>query len=111
MYKIGDVVVCIDNESYSNGIFYDFVSYFLEYIKINPLEKYKKYTIKEIHTYWGDDGNCYDPIVDTSSRCENTSYILEEIWKIYDYSVFDMNRFISVKECRKSKLNELNERK
>jgi len=109
MYKIGDVVVCIDNEPKQDYVFYDFVSYMLEFHKINPLEINKTYTIKKILSYWGDDGNCYESLDDTSSRYESTSYILDEIEKKYGYSVYDMTRFISVKGYRKLKLNKLNE--
>jgi len=58
MYKIGDVVVCIDNEPKQDYVFYDFVSYMLEFHKINPLEINKTYTMmilvvdmKALHIY------------------------------------------------------------
>jgi len=110
MYKVGDIMVCIDDKPYSKEIFYDYSSCILEYHKINPLEKYKYYTIKEIHTYWGDDGNCGDKIDNTSSTYENTSYILDEVEKIHGHTVFDMKRFIGVKEYRTLKLNKINEK-
>jgi hypothetical protein len=108
MYKVGDVVVCMNNDPNQDYIF-DFVSYILKYHKINPLEKYKKYTIKEIHTYWDKTSNCYDVIDDTSSRYDHTSYILDEVEVIYGHTVFDMNRFITVKEYRIQKLQKLND--
>ena len=108
MYKVGDVVVCMNNDPNQDYIF-DFFSYILKYHKINPLEKYKKYTIKEIHTYWDETSNCYELLDDTSSRYQNTSYMLEEVEEIYGYTVFDINRFIGLKEYRTSKLKKLNE--
>ena len=109
MYKVGDIMICIDNKPKSDNIFYDFISYCLKYKKSNPLEINKTYTIKKIQSYWDDDGNCYELLDDTSSRYQNTSYMLEEVEEIYGYTVFDMNRFIGLKEYRKSKLNKINE--
>jgi hypothetical protein len=108
MYKIGETVICINNEPKDEFVFWDFISYILDYRKENPLKINSAYTIKSIYTYWGDDGNCYDSIDDTSCRCENTSYILEEIKYKYWVSVFDMTRFVSVSEYRKIKIQKLN---
>lgn len=110
MYKVGDIMVCIDDKPKPFHVFYDFVSCVLKNTKLNPLEINKTYTIKKIYSYWGDDGNCYELLDDTSSRYQNTAYILTEVEEIYGHTVFDMTRFISVKEHRISKLKKLNEK-
>jgi len=100
-------MVCINSKPKPDCVFYDFVSYIKKYKKINPLDINKTYTIKKIYSYWGDDGNCYELLDDTSSRYQNTSYMLTEVEEIYGYTVFDMKRFVSLKDYRKSKLNKI----
>jgi len=108
MFKVGDVVVCIDANPKPDYVFWDYVSYIKNYYKKTTLEINCKYTIAAIYTYWGDDGNGYDVISDTSIRCDNTSYKLVETNKQFSYCVFDMNRFINLKDYRKLKILNLN---